>query len=491
MERRVAIRRPVRRLAAIGMVLSAGLLPACSSVAGAQTGSSEVPVLSGPMVPDFADLVAKVKPGVVSITSRLEIGTATTERGARRAPPFPFGQSRPPQRAVESRGSGFIIGPDGTIVTNNHVVENAVSVAVTLDDGGELPARIIGRDVRTDIAVLKVNAARALPALQLGDSAALRVGAWVVAMGNPFGLGGTATAGIVSAEGRDIGAGPYDQFIQIDAPINQGNSGGPLFTQDGKVVGMTSVILSPSGGSIGIGFAIPSNVIATIVQQLETTGHIVRGYIGVETQDVSQALARALQLPDAAGVLIAGVAPGSPAARAGMAAGDVVRAVNGHSVATPRDLAQFVADIRPGGSARLDMIRAGRAMAVTLTVAELPEASSPAVAPQPAPAPAGLGLALGPLLPELRRQLDLPADTVGAVVARVVPLSPADNAGLMPGDIIVGVGGMAVANPDQAARLIRQAEAEQSSAVLLRILRDGHAAFVAVDLGQPHPAGNG
>ena len=222
-----------------------------------------------------------MKPAVVSITSKLKAEPAEMEGPM----PFPFGQMVPgQQRAIEARGSGFIVDPNGIVVTNNHVVKGAKSVTVVLDDGTQLPAKVVGTDPRTDLAVLKVDAGRKLPYIQLGDSSTIRPGQWVVAMGNPFGLGGSVTAGIVSAEGRDIGAGPYDQFIQIDAPINQGNSGGPLFTQDGKVVGVNTAILSPSGGSIGIGFAIPSNTVKTVVAELEKTGHVTRGYLGVEAQ---------------------------------------------------------------------------------------------------------------------------------------------------------------------------------------------------------------
>ena len=232
-------------------------------------------------VPDFTDLVARVTPAVVAITSEFGPQMAADEDGGM----SPFGMLRPNHpHAVEGRGSGFIVDADGTVVTNNHVVKDAKSVTVTLADGTQLPARIVGRDERSDLAVLHVDAGHKLPFIELGDSAQVRPGEWVVAMGNPFGLGGTVTAGIVSALGRDIGSGPYDNFIQIDAPINQGNSGGPLFTQDGHVVGVNSAILSPSGGSIGIGFAIPSNMVKTVVADLEKDGRVTRGYLGVEAQ---------------------------------------------------------------------------------------------------------------------------------------------------------------------------------------------------------------
>src|SRR5271165_44041 len=296
-------------------------------------------------IPDFADLVAKVKPAVVSITTKLEVhqtAAAGPQMGPQMGPqggmpfPFPFGNMMPggggmqeQLLAVEARGSGFIINANGTIVTNNHVVKEARSVSVTLSDGTTLPARVVGRDPRTDLAVLKVDAKSPLPYIQLGDSAKVRVGEWVVAMGNPFGLGGSVTAGIVSSLGRDIGEGPYDQFIQIDAPINPGNSGGPLFTQDGKVLGMNTAIFSPSGGSVGIGFAIPSNTIKTVVAQLETSGHVTRGYLGVQAQPINATMAKAMGMADQSGALVADVQPDTPASRAGLRAGDVIRSVDG------------------------------------------------------------------------------------------------------------------------------------------------------------------
>jgi serine protease Do len=299
--------------------------------------------MTGHTLPDFTDLVTQVKPAVVSITTKLQASPAADEDGPQLPMPFrqfPFGgmgpQMGPQAHAIEARGSGFIVDANGTVVTNNHVVKDAKSVSVTLDDGTQLPAKVIGRDARTDIAVLKIDAHKQLPYIQLGNSANVKPGQWVVAMGNPFGLGGTVTAGIVSASGRDIGAGPYDQFIQIDAPINQGNSGGPLFTQDGKVIGMNTAILSPSGGSIGIGFAIPSDMIHTVVAQLEKTGKVTRGYIGVEAQQVSDTMAKAMHLSEKSGALIAGVQNDTPAAHSGLQPGDVITGVNGQAVKNPR-----------------------------------------------------------------------------------------------------------------------------------------------------------
>jgi serine protease Do len=306
-------------------------------------------------------------------------------------------------------------------------------------------------------------------------------------MGNPFGLGGTVTAGIVSASGRDIGAGPYDDFIQIDAPINQGNSGGPLFTQDGRVVGVNTAILSPSGGSIGIGFAIPSDMVRTVVAELKANGQVTRGYVGVSTQGVTPAMAKALRLQDGGrGALVASVEPESPAAKAGLQPGDVILGLDGHKIATPRDLAIDVARVKPGSEARFDILRDGGTKTVTVAVAAMQNERTADRGATDA-GEARVGVALAPLTPELRGQLELPARTNGAVVAQVQPGSPADQAGLREGDVIVSVGSQPVGSPDEAARAIKSA-AKKDQAVALRIVREGRSAFVAIDMASPDAA---
>lgn len=427
-------------------------------------------------IPDFADLVAKVKPAVVSITVKMQVAAEAPEGQ------MPFMQMQPERRRmVEARGSGFIVDPNGTVITNNHVVKDAKSVTVTLDDGTELAAKVVGRDERTDLAVLKVDGGgKALPYIQLGDSAAVRPGEWVVAMGNPFGLGGTVTAGIVSAKGRDIGSGPYDQFLQIDAAINQGNSGGPLFNQQGKVVGVNSAILSPSGGSIGIGFAIPADVVRTVAAELEKNGHVTRGYAGVETQPISPAMARALKLPAAEGALVAGVEPGGPAAKAGIAAGDVIRSVNGHAIKNPHELAMRVAAEKPGSDVKMDIFHDGESRGVALQLAQLPSDQKVADAGNTGEQQARVGLALAPLSPELRDELNVPKNVKGAVVRGVESDSPAQEAGIRPGDVIVGVGAHPVASAEEAVKAIRGASKDPTLA--LRIMRGGKSAFVAIDM---------
>ena len=407
-------------------------------------------------IPDFANLVAQVRPAVVSVTVK---------------------QDGTPRQA---RGSGFIIDSDGTVVTNNHVASAGDKYMITLDDGTELPATLVGRDPRTDLAVLKVKTNHPLPSLKLGDSGQVRPGEWVVAVGNPFGLGGTVTAGIVSALGRDIGAGPYDQFLQIDAAINQGNSGGPLFTQDGKVIGVNTAILSPSGGSIGIGFAIPSNLVKDVVGQLRVAGHVTRGFLGVETQNVTPAIASGLGLDrNVHGALVANVQPDSPAAKAGLKAGDVVQSVDGTAIANPHELAGKVADLKPGETAKLSVLRNGDTKTVDVSVAALPDDKAMADRGTPGPGEHSIGVALAPLSPELRDQLSLPESAKGAVVAEVRPGSPAQEAGLREGDVLVGVGSKAVNGPSQAASAIRSAR-KDGKAVALRVLRDGQSRFVAI-----------
>jgi serine protease Do len=484
MENRMHLSNPWRRGA-----LAAGLLAstAFTSLAFAQPEPVNPPAMAAPqaVLPDFSNLVAQVKPAVVSITTTID--EAQSEAAHPAIPlPFPFNQMVPhgSRGAHEARGSGFIIRRDGLIATNNHVVKDGSSVSVTLDDGTELKATVLGSDPRTDIALLKIDAGKPLPFIQLGNSRDVRPGEWVVAMGNPFGLGGSVTAGIVSAISRDIGSGPYDSFIQVDAPINQGNSGGPLFTQDGKVIGMNTAIFSPTGGSVGIGFAIPSDMIRTVSEQLVARGHVTRGYVGVGSQAVSGAMAKAMHLPDASGALLASVENGSPAANAGLEPGDVIQSVNGQKITTPRELAMTVATVAPGQEARFHVLRDGQDRDIAVTVGEQPrEKTVHARAEEPAPH-GQLGLGLGPLTPDLRDQLQVPNGLEGALVRSVRPGSPAEEAGLRPGDVIVGVGKRSVSSASDATKAIRSALDGKDHAVALRVLRDGTTAFVGVTVDQ-------
>ncbi|WP_284945326.1 Do family serine endopeptidase [Acidisoma cladoniae] len=467
--------------------------------------------VSTQILPDFTELAARVKPAVVTIISDLAPGAASDDdsdggdqqqgnndpgQGPQGMPPLPFpfnmmpgapGQGAPAHpQMMEAAGSGFIVNEDGTVVTNNHVVQGAKTVTVTLSDGTKLPATVIGRDPSTDVAVLRIHSDHKLPFLDLGDSSRVKTGQWVVAMGNPFGLGGTVTAGIVSAEGRDIGDGPYDSFLQIDAPINKGNSGGPLFDQGGNVIGMNTAILSPTGGSIGIGFAIPSDTIKSVVAQIMKNGHVTRGFLGVQAQSVDASMSQALRLPGNGngplnGALIAAIEPNSPAAKAGLQPGDVIETVNKATIHNPRDLAVDIAGIAPGDTADLTIIRNGKSQDVSLQVAELKtKVAANDQQNQPGSHQGGVGLALAPLTPDLRNQLGVPDGTDGAVVAQVVPNSAADQAGIQQGDVVLGVNSSTVGSPDQAARAIRAAIHANSGALALRILRQGQPIFVAV-----------
>ncbi|NHN83335.1 PDZ domain-containing protein [Acetobacter musti] len=471
--------------------LSGFMVPA----AKADTASLIQPSAPAKTIPDFVSLVKQVKPAVVSITAKIRadsVDPGEGQGGGQQMPfgfPFPF-QMMPQQQqqTVEARGSGFIISADGYVVTNNHVVKGATKVTATLDDGTTLSARIVGRDPKTDIALLKLTPTGKLPFVQLGESDDVQPGEWVIAVGNPYGLGGTVTAGIVSALGRDIGDGPYDNFFQVDAPINRGNSGGPLITQDGKVVGVNTAIFSPSGGSIGIGFAIPSDIVQTVVTQLRTTGHVTRGYLGVQAQMVSPSIASALGLKPsipgtpAAGALVASVSSDSPAEKAGIKQGDVITKLNGKPIDTPHHLAVKVAALVPGTDATFTILRGNAPRDITVKIAS----QSAAGGAPGTPASLGsngqkLGVSLAPLNGDARQQLGLDQSVKGVVVSDVKPGSPADQAGIRPGDVIQAVGDQQVDNPKATVTAVAAA-LKSRQAVLLRILRDGQSLFVAVSL---------
>ncbi|HQT87924.1 MAG TPA: Do family serine endopeptidase [Acidiphilium sp.] len=443
----------------------------------------------------FAPLVRDVKPAVVSVTVHLKVQRAADHPGQGPGPgmmpfPFPFPQPQQPQ-AVEAKGSGFFISSTGYLVTNNHVVRHAKSIFVTLSDGEKLPATLVGHDKRTDLAVLKVTRAKPFPYLEFGNSAKVVPGQWVVAIGNPFGLAETATAGIVSALGRDIGDGEYDSFIQIDAPINEGNSGGPLLNQRGQVIGVNTAILSPTGGSVGIGFSIPSDMVKTITAELIKNGHITRGFIGVSVQPITQEMAQAMGVKTkdgvAPGALIAAVEPRSPADRAGIKPGDIVTDVDGHKVDSPRTLALAISTIKPGDRAHVTYLRNGAVQHTSVAVEKMPANLSMATIGGAAPSPGHaskpeLGLTIAPLTQNDRHQLDLPLATKGAVITNVAPDSPADEAGLRSGDLIVGVGSVETTNPNDVVSAIQKAEHDHAKAIALRVMRGNQSLFVAVPL---------
>jgi serine protease Do len=404
--------------------------------------------------------------------------------GDRGMPGDPDGLAPP----AASLGSGFIIDPSGVIVTNNHVIANADHISVTLSDNTMLEARVLGRDPVSDLALLKIDAKAPLPAAQWGDSAKTRVGDWVLAIGNPFGLGGTVTSGIISATARDIHTGPYDDFLQTDASINRGNSGGPMFNLKGEVIGINTAIYSPSGGSIGIGFAIPSDAARPIIDQLKTTGKVERGWIGAHIQPVSDDIAEAIGLDKSRGAMVASIDPASPAAAAKLAPGDVILAYDGKPIDRSRQLPRLVADTPPGQTAKLSVWREGKAQLVDVQVAAL-DANRPAPPapepekPKPPPTVEALGVKLAPLSGDLRKQFALPEIAKGVVITDVPANSAASAQGLRPGDLIVGVGESAVATPGELEKRAAAAKKAARKNLLVRVERDGITRFVALPVG--------
>jgi serine protease Do len=380
------------------------------------------------------------------------------------------------------QGSGFFISADGFAVTNNHVVDGADKVEVTTDDGKNYKAKVIGTDPRTDIALIKVEGGSDFPFVKLSEGNA-RIGDWVLAVGNPFGLGGTVTAGIVSASGRDIGSGPYDDFIQIDAPVNKGNSGGPAFNMQGEVVGVNTAIYSPSGGSVGIAFSIPAATVKNVVAQLKDKGSVSRGWIGVQVQPVTQDIADSLGLKQAEGALVADPQKDGPAAKAGIDSGDIITAVNGQSIKDARELARVIGGLPPGSTAKLDLLHKGKSKVVSLTLGQLPNAqhakadidTDGSAATQGADVPR-LGMTVAPA-----GKVD-GAGKQGVVVTKVEPKSAAADRGLKKGDVILEVGGKSVTNPGDVREAIEAARTDKKSSVLMR-LRSGDAShYVAVPL---------
>ena len=365
----------------------------------------------------------------------------------------------------QALGSGFFISADGYVVTNNHVVEHAKTVQVTTDDGRTFDAKVVGTDPKTDVALLKVSEGGSFPHVPLAKTSP-RVGDWVVAIGNPFGLGGTVTAGIVSARGRDIGASSYDDFLQIDAPINKGNSGGPTFNLDGEVVGVNTAIFSPSGGSVGLAFAIPADTVQSVVSQLETGGTVTRGYLGVQIQPLSKDLADSLGLSTEKGALVDSAQDGTPAAKAGLKAGDVVTAVNGEPVGTARELSRKIAGLKPGTKVELSYLRNGRQQTASVELGVLPGEKA---ARNEAPADRGpqLGLRLGP-------------SDEGVAVVAVDPSGPAAAKGIKEGDVILEVAGQPVSKPSDVKAGIDAAKKEGRKAVLLRVKSREGTRFVAI-----------
>jgi len=454
----------------------------------------------------FADLVAKVKPAVISVRVKIPASAEPAlaqqlgDNDEQQIPAEPgsplykffqqfgnqfghqFGQSAPPSRGtIVGEGSGFFISPDGYAVTNNHVVNHAKSVRVTTDNGTMYTAKVVGTDPKTDLALIKVDGKDDFPYVQFADHRP-KVGDWVVAVGNPFGLGGTVTAGIVSARGRDIGAGPYDDYIQIDAPINKGNSGGPAFDVDGNVIGVNTAIYSPSGGSVGIGFDIPADTAKMVVAELKKDGHVTRGWLGVQIQPVTPGIADSLGLKKVGGAMVDEPQSDSPAAKAGIKSGDVIAAVNGTPVKDARDLARTIGTLAPDTSVKLDIVRQGEQKTVSLTLGQMPNDR------QEASADTGNGRQESGV-PHLGLQVAPAGDVSGAgnrgvVVTGVDPDGPAAEQGFQTGTVILDVGGKAVANAGDVRHALIEAKAQGKHDVLMRVKMGDITRFVAMPLGK-------
>jgi serine protease Do len=389
-----------------------------------------------------------------------------------------------PDRMVSSLGSGFIVdGKDGIIVTNNHVIDGAEEIQVNLHDGSKLKAELLGKDTKTDIAILKVTPRTPLKAVKFGSSAAIRVGDWVMAIGNPFGLGGSVTLGIISAKARNINSGPYDDYLQTDASINKGNSGGPLFNMDGEVVGVNTAIISPTGGSIGIGFAVPADTVAPVVQQLRQYHEVRRGWLGVKIQSVSEEIATALGISESSGALVAAITPDGPAAKGGVKAGDVIMRFDGEDVNSMRSLPRLVARAPIDKTVPVEVLRKGERKTLQVTVGRLTDDEEKVVEGDDKPAAGGtevLGLKLSALTEALRSKYGLDAGVKGAIVDGVDPKSPA-AASIKPGDVIVQAANEPVAGPQDVARRIDAIKKSSRKSMMLEVedAKGGHR-FVSV-----------
>lgn len=450
--------------------------------------------IAGSAPEGFGDLVERVLPSVVNISTTQTVTADSSMRGFeelfreffnRRGegfPPRPQEREDVPQRKRNSLGSGFVIDPDGHIVTNHHVIGGADEIEVLLEDGRILPARLVGSDEKTDLALLKVESETPLPAARWGDSGALRIGDWVIAIGNPFGLGSTVTAGIVSAYQRDISAGPYDNFIQTDAAINRGNSGGPMFDRNGAVVGVNSAIFSPSGGSVGIGFSIPSNLARDIISQLRETGGVKRGWLGVTIQRVTQELAEGLELDRPRGALVSSLAGDGPAEEAGILPGDVILSFDGREVESSRRLPLIVAQTPIGKDVMIELWRQGKLMKIEVAIKRLRErqladghslGDGLANGGQPLGA---YGVELADISQELRARFSLPEDIHGVLVVRIRPGSSGGETGLRSGDVIAELNQESVNDLATMRSLLAtrsQVERGKKRPILLRVLREG------------------
>ena len=471
--------------AALSLSLGAG--------AGAQAPRLMAPPVAADGTLSFADLVERVSPSVVSVLVEREVQTPAMPSQFNDFFNFRFGQPDRPSdpfddgtRRAQAEGSGFFIDGAGHIVTNNHVVEDADSVRVRLSNGDELDAEVIGTDPLTDLAVLKVESNETHPFVDFAEGVNLRVGDWVVAVGNPFGLGGTVTSGIVSAIGGQNRENQYLDFIQIDAPINRGNSGGPTFDLKGRVVGVNTMIFSPNGGSVGIGFAIPAKVARDTVAQLIANGSVTRGWLGIQLQEVTTEIAAALELKSRNGVLVNSVIEGEPAAKAGLKDGDVIVEIGGAKVDTPNELSRRVASYAPGEKVRVKVLREGKQKTVNVTLGARSDDDDD---DRDAPTAndndtlsSEVGVRVSELNDSLRQQFRVPRDVDGVLVTGVRPGSPAEEAGLRPGAVILQVEGQDVSDADDLRDKIDNAKDDGKEAILMRLQIGSNRQFSALSL---------
>ena len=455
-----------------------------------------MPAFANDRPQSFADLAEALSPSVVNISTTTVVGESRDD-DLQFPPGSPFEdffeefRDRDNRRTAQALGSGFIVSKEGFVVTNNHVIDGADAIRVTLYNDRSFDATLIGRDPKTDIAVLKIEPGEeTLHPVSFGDSDTMRVGDWVLAIGNPFGLGGSVTAGIVSARGRDIGSGPYDDFIQTDAAINRGNSGGPLFNLDGEVIGINTAIFSQSGGSVGIGFAIASNLAENVVLQLQEYGQTRRGWLGVFIQEITPEIAENFDLENENGALVSSVHSGGPAEEAGIQAGDVVIAFNGKPIEEMRSLPRIVAESAIGKPLDITIMREGEEINLTVTLGVLEEAEEAGlfagtpndISPNGPLKLAEMGMTLNNLNPDLRQEFAIGDDVEGVIITEVEPGMPADESGLMAGDVIRRVGKVQVENLAEADNAVQaEIEADKTS-ILLLINRQGRDRFTAVTI---------